>query len=105
MKKHIKKIHPEIIPTEPSICQEVAKKQAKDKGAASMAMVKFMKPSTNQHKVNITRWLYLNGIPFNVSTSPGFRAIHKKHYNNYTFLSRITSNDNVAHDYRCFVIA
>ena len=69
-----------------------------------MSMVKFMKPLLKQHRVEITRWLYLNGIPFNVSTSPEFRVIHEKHYNNCTFLSRITFNVNVAHDYRRFVI-
>ena len=31
LKKHIKKMHPELIPAEPSIQQEVAKKQAKKK--------------------------------------------------------------------------
>ena len=70
-----------------------------------MYMVKFMKPSLKQHKVDITRWLYLNGVPFNVSTSSEFRAIHENHYENYTVLSRITFNDNVAHEYRRFVIA
>ena len=69
LKKHIKKLHPELIPAKTSIQQEVAKKQSKDKGATPMSMVIFMKPSLNQHKVDITRWLYLNGIPFNVSTS------------------------------------
>ena len=68
-------------------------------------MVKFMKPSLKQHKVDITRWLYLNGIPFNVSTSSGFQAIHEKYYDNYTVLSWITFNDNVSHDYWRFVIA
>ena len=74
--KHIKKIHPELIPAEPSIQQEVAKKQSKYKGATSMSMVNFMKPPLKQHKVDITRWLYLNGIPFNISTSSEFWAIH-----------------------------
>ena len=69
LKKHIKKLHLELIPAETSTQQEVAKKQSKDKGATSMSMVRFMKPSLKQHKVDITRWLYLNGIPFNVSTS------------------------------------
>ena len=104
-KKHIKKIHPELIPAKPSIQQEVANKQAKYNSAASMSMVKFMKPLLNQHKVEITIWLYLNGILFNVSTSPEFWAIHEKHYDNYTILSWIYFNDNVAHDYRRFVIA
>ena len=54
--------------------------------------------------MDITRWLYLNGIPFNVPTSPEFWAIHEKHYKNYTVLSRITINGNVTHDYRHFVI-
>ena len=67
-------------------------------------MVKFTKQSLKQHKVDITRWLYLNGIPFNVLTSPKFRAIHKKHYDNYTVLSWIAFNVNVAHDYQRFVI-
>ena len=105
MKKHIKKIHPELIPAEPSIQQEVAKKKSKDKGATSMSMVTFMKPSLKQHKVDINRWLYLNGIPLNVSNSSEFRAIHEKHYNKYTVLSRITFNNNVYHDYLSFVIA
>ena len=105
MKKHIKKIHPELILSEPSIQQEVEKKQSKYKGATSTSMINFMKPSLKQHKVDIARWLYLNGIPFNVSTSSEFRAIHKKYYENYTILSRITFNKNVAHDYRRFVIA
>ena len=70
-----------------------------------MSMVNFMKPSLNQHKVDITRWLYLNGIPFNVLTSSEFRDIHEKYYDNYTVLSRITFNDNVARDNRRFVIA
>ena len=64
-----------------------------------------MKPLLKQHKVDITRWLYLNGIWFNVSTSPEFWAIHEKHYDNYTVLSRITFNVNVAHDYQRFFIA
>ena len=105
LKKHIKKLHPELIPAETSIQQEVAKKKSKYKGATSMSMVRFMKPSLKQHKVDITRWLYLNGIPFNVSTSSEFRAIHEKYYDNYTVLSRIIFNDNVAHDYRRFFIA
>ena len=49
--------------------------------------------------------MYLNGIPFNVLTSPEFRAIHNNHYDNYTVLSRITFNNNIAHYYRCFVIS
>ena len=69
LKKHIKKLHPGLVPAEPSIQQEVAKKKSKDKGTTPMSMVKFMKPSLKQHKLDITRWLYLNGIPFNVSTS------------------------------------
>ena len=104
-KKHIKKMHPELIPAKPCIQKELAKKQTKDKGVASMSMVKFMKPSLSQHKVDITRWLYLDGIPFNVLTSPEFQSIHEKHYENYTVLSQITSDNNVAHDYRRFVIA
>ena len=55
--------------------------------------------------MDITRWLYLNGIPFNASTSSEFLAIHENYYDNYTVLSRITFNENVAHDYRRFVIA
>ena len=82
LKKHIKKIHPEIITDKTSIPQEVEKKQAKDKGSASMSMVKFMKPSLKQHKVEITRWYYLNGILFNVLTSSEFWAVQKKHYHN-----------------------
>ena len=105
LKKHIKKMHPELIPDKPSIQQEVAKKQCKYKVTASMSVVKFMKPSLKQHKMYITRWLYLNGILFNVSTSSEFWGIHKKHYDNYTVLSYITFNDNVAHDYRRFFIA
>ena len=93
LKKDINKIYPELIPAEPSIQQEVSKKQANEKGAASMSMVNFIKPSLNQHKVDINRWLYLNGIPFNVLTSSEFWAIHKRHYDNYTVLSQITSND------------
>ena len=76
-KNQIKKMHPELILSEPYIQQEEAKKKAKYKGEASMPIVKFMKPSLNKHKVDITIWLYLNGIPFNVSTSPEFRDIHK----------------------------
>ena len=98
-------MHPELIPAKPSIQQELAKKQAKYKGVASMSMVKFMKPSLSQHKVDITRWLYMDGIPFNVLTSPEFRSIHEKHYDNYTVLSRITFSYNVSHYYQCFVIA
>ena len=64
-----------------------------------------MKPSLKQHKVNITIWLYLNGIPLDVLTSPECWDIHEKHYNNYAFLIRITSNNNVAHDYQQFFIA
>ena len=37
--------------------------------------------------------------------SSEFWAIHDKYYYNYTFLSRITFNNNVAHDYRRFSIA
>ena len=55
--------------------------------------------------MNIARWLYLNGIPFNVLTFTEFRDIYKKHYDNYTDLSQITFNDNVARDYRLFSIA
>ena len=80
LKKHINKIHPEVIPAEPSIQKQVAKKQDKKKGAASMSMVKCIKPSLNQYRLDITRWFYLNGIPFNVLTPPGFRAIHEKNY-------------------------
>ena len=68
-------------------------------------MVNFMKLLLKQHKVYITRCLYLNMILFNVSNSPGFLAIHKKNYNKYTVFSQITFNDNVAHDYWRFVIA
>ena len=64
-----------------------------------------MKPSVKQHKFDITRWLYLNRIPFNVSTSSEFRATHEKYYDNCTVLSWITFNEDVAHDYRRFVIA
>ena len=63
-----------------------------------------MKSSLKQHKVDITRWLYLNGIWFNVSTSPEFWAIHDNHYDNYTDLSWDTFDNNVAHDYLNFVI-
>ena len=105
LKKHINKIHPELIRAGPSIQQEVAKKQAKYKCATSMSIVKFMKPSLKQLKLDITRWLYLNGIPFNVSTSSELWAIYKNYYDNYTVLIRVTFNDNVAHDYRRFVIA
>ena len=59
LKRHIEKMHPEVIPDEPSIKQEVTKKQAKYNGAASMSIVKFMKPSLKQHKVEITRRLYI----------------------------------------------
>ena len=44
MINQIKKTHSELIPAETSIQQEVSKKQAKEKVAASMSMVKFMKP-------------------------------------------------------------
>ena len=98
-------MHPELIPVEPSIQQDLEKKKAKDNIAAPMFMVKCMKPLLKQHKVGITRWLYLNGILFNVLNSHEIWAIHKKHYNNYIDLSRITFNNNVAHDYRRFVIA
>ena len=64
-----------------------------------------MKLSSKKYKVDINRWFYLNGIPFNVLTSSEFRAIHDKYYYNYTVLSRITFNENVFHDYRRFVIA
>ena len=80
LKNHIKKMHPEIIPAKTSIQQKLAKKQAKGNSAASMSMVNFIKPSLKQYRVDITRWFYLNGIPFNVLTSPGFRAIHEKNY-------------------------
>ena len=43
--KHIKKVHPEIIPDKPYTQQEVAKKQDKEKVATSMSMVKFTKQS------------------------------------------------------------
>ena len=69
-----------------------------------MSMVKFMKRSPNQHKVDITRRLYLNGVLFNVLTSTEFRAIQKKHYDNYIVLIRIKFNDNVTHDYQRFFI-
>ena len=55
--------------------------------------------------MGITRWLYLNGIQFNASTSSEFLAIHEKYYDNYTFLSQIAFNDNVAHDYQRFIIS
>ena len=100
-----KKIHPKLIPAKPYFQQEIAKKKAKYKGVVSMSMVKFMKPSLNQHKVDITRWFYLNGIPFNVSTSSWFRAIHENYYDNYTVLSRITFNGKVVHDYQRFFIS
>ena len=64
-----------------------------------------MRSSLKQHKVDIARWLYLNGIPFNVSTSSEFCAIHENYYDNYNVISRISFNDNVAHDYRSFFIA
>ena len=70
-----------------------------------MSMVKCMKSSLNQHKVDISRWLYLNEITFNVLTSPEFWAIHKKHCDNFTALSWIKFNENFAHDYRRFFIA
>ena len=54
--------------------------------------------------MDITIWLYLNGVPLNVSTSPEFRDIHESHYDNYTALSWDTFDENVAHDYRRFVI-
>ena len=104
LKNHINKMHPELIPPQLSIQQEVANKQAKDNVTVSMSVVKIMKPQLYQHKVAITRWLYLNGIPFNVTTSPEFWAIYEKHYDNYTVLSLITFNNNVYHDYQCFVI-
>ena len=47
LKNHIKKKHPERMPAEPSIKQEVVKKQYKDNSTASMSVVKFMKPSLN----------------------------------------------------------
>ena len=67
-----------------------------------MYMVKFMKLLLNQHKLEISRWLYLNGIPFYVSTYTAFWAIHDNHYNNYTALSWYAFNNNVAHDYQLF---
>ena len=70
-----------------------------------MSMVIFMKLLLKQYKLDITRRLYLNGIPSNVLTSSGFRAIHENYYNNYTVLSRITFNNNVDHYYRIFFIA
>ena len=73
-------MHPELNLSKPSIQQEVEKKQDKEKGAASMSMVNFMEPLLKQHKVEITIWLYLNGIPLNVSTSTEFQDIHNKHY-------------------------
>ena len=66
MKKHINKIHPELIPAKPYIQKELEKKQSKDKGSALMSMVKCITPLLKQHKVCITRWLYLNGPTFNV---------------------------------------
>ena len=67
-------------------------------------MVIFLKPLLKQHKVYITRLLYLNGIPFNVSNSSEFWYIHKKHYNNNTVLSRDTLYDKVAQYYQHFFI-
>ena len=64
-----------------------------------------MKPWLKQHKVEITRWLYLNGIPFNVLTSSEFWDIHENYYDNYTVLSRIKFSNNAAHDYRRFFIS
>ena len=65
-----------------------------------MSMVKFMKSWSKQPKVEITRWLYLNWIPFNVSTSPKFWAIHKNHYDKYTVIGPIKFNNNIAHGYQ-----
>ena len=98
-------MHHELIPYGPSIQQEVAKKQAKEKNSTPMYMVNFMKPSLNKHKVDITRWLCLNVIPFNVCSSSEFWAIYKEYYDNYSVISRITFNNNVLCDYRRFVIA
>ena len=64
-----------------------------------------MKPSLKQHKVDIARWLYLNGITFNVSNSTTYRAIHKKHYDKYTVIGPIKFNNNIAHGYQWFIIA
>ena len=69
-----------------------------------MYMLKLMKTFWKQHKVDITRWLYLIGIPFNVSTSSEIRDIYEKHYDNYTVLIRIIFSDNVPYDYQRFVI-
>ena len=69
-----------------------------------MSMVKLKKPPLNQHKVDITRWLYLNEIPFNVLTSPEFFAVYKKRYNKYTSLIKITFNNNTSHDHQRFAI-
>ena len=99
LKKHINKIHPGLMIEETSIQHEVSKKQSKYNGADSMSMVNFIKPSLKQHKVDITRWFYLDGIPFNISTSHAFWAIHKKHYDNYTALSRDKFNNKFAHYY------
>ena len=55
--------------------------------------------------MDITRCLYLNVIPFNDLTYSEFQAIHEKCYDNYTVLSRITFNDNVAHEYQRFFLA
>ena len=99
LNNHIKKIHHELIPDKPSIQREVKNKQAKDNDAATMSVIKLMKPSLNQNKVDITICLYLNDIPFNTSTSPTFRDIYEKHYDNYTYLSPYTFDNNLAHDY------
>ena len=70
-----------------------------------MSMLKFTKLLLKQHKVDITRRLYLNGITFNILNSYEFQGIHRKHYDNYTILSWITFNNNIFHDYWRFFIA
>ena len=45
MKKHINIMHPELISDEPSVQQELSKKQAKYNSVLSISVVKFMKPS------------------------------------------------------------
>ena len=69
-----------------------------------MSMVKSIKLLLKKHKVYITIWLYLNGIPFDVSNSPEFWATHENRYNSYTSLSRDTFYNNVAHYYWRFAI-
>ena len=43
LKKYINKMYPKLIPAEPSIQEEVAKKQAKYNNTASISILKFMK--------------------------------------------------------------